>query len=343
MLSFERNADGARLRTLIPAVLLAALLAWSPSARAECAQPYTGEQLVSDLQTANLALRNLDDAVFGEVGKRLEGGIVCLSSAAPSPIFASTYRYIGAYHFLVLNDEPGARSWFRTAIEIDSTHRWDAAELDLTHPMRAVYEGERDAAVVGFAVLDGKSLAAPAGSKLFIDGRPLAEAGATTGRPHVVQQVGATDKALRGSWLISGNAIPEQFLRDASTVGAVAVEEPETQVVRKKKKTDPTMVPSVQGDGLSVMKVERVRPPEKTPLIIVGGLGVAGAGVVYGLSALARQDFEAAQTTEELEAFQQQTNTLVLASGGILLAGLGIGYWGVILDGGGGLGVTGHF
>jgi hypothetical protein len=56
--------------------------------------------------------------------------MVCLSSSAPSPIFASAYRYIGTYRYLVLNDEAGARRWFRVALEIDATHNWDAAELD---------------------------------------------------------------------------------------------------------------------------------------------------------------------------------------------------------------------
>lgn len=328
------------MRSLSFVLVLATVLAWSPAARAECAQPYTGEQLVADLQTANLSLRTLDEEIFAQVGKRLEEGIVCLSSAAPSPVFASAYRYIGAYRFLMKNDEAAARRWFRTAIEIDSTHRWDAAELDLAHPMRTLYENERDAAVTGYTALEGKVLATPAGSKLFLDGRPMSDAGATVDRPHVVQQVGATDKTLRGSWLIEGNAIPEAFLRDGATFAPVA----EAPVEKKgKKQKDPEMVPSVAGDGLAVMKIERVRPPEKTPLIVLGALGVAGAGTVYGLSAMSRADFDAATTTAELEATRQQTNTLVLASGGVLLAGLGIGYWGVILEGGAGVGVGGHF
>lgn len=329
------------MRNLVPALGLAALALWSAGARAECQQKYTGEQLVSDLQTVNLALRNLDETAFATSAKRLEGGIVCLGSQAPPPIFASAYRYVGTYHFMVLNDEAGARKWFRTALEIDPTHTWDATELELSHPMREVYEQERLVAPTNMAAIEGKEVNLPAGSTLAIDGRPLVEAAAALDRPHIVQQI-ASDRSVRGTWLVEGNAIPAQFLRDP--VVAAAPEEEAPKKEKKPKKTKGTVGATTQpSEGLQVMQIERVRPPEKTPLLIAGALGLVGAGGVYWASTFSRAEFDGASTTEELERTRTVTNAMVLASGGVLLAGAGVAYWGIILDGGAGVGVGVQF
>lgn len=326
------------MRILLSTVALAALLAWAPAARAECVQPYPGDQLVNDLQVMQLSLRNLDDATFAAAGKRLDTGISCLTSAAPSPVFASAYRYIGAWHFMVNNDPAKARRWFRTALEIDPTYAWDATELELGHPMREIFEEERQIAPNGLTPIEGRVVNQPAGSKVTIDGRPLTEAAATVDRPHVIQQV-ANDRGVRGSWLIEGNAIPPQFLRDvmapapADTVAA----DPK----KKPKKGSENLTQA--SEGLQVQTVGRMRPAEKTPLLIGGVIGVLGAGGVYAASFAARSQFDQANTTEDLEKTRTMTNALVIASGGVLLLGAGVGYWGIILDGGGGVGIAGQF
>ncbi len=328
------------MRILLSTVTLAALLAWAPAARAECTQPYPGDQLVNDLQVMQLALRNLDDATFAAAGKRLDVGIACLTSAAPSPVFASAYRYIGAWHFMVNNDPVKAGAWFRTSLEIDPTYAWDATELELAHPMRELFEVERQAAPLGLVALEGKVVNQPAGSKVTIDGRPLEEAAATVGRPHVVQQI-ASDRGVRGSWLIEGNALPSQFLRDAMAPAPADETAVVTETKKKKKKGSENLTQA--SEGLQVQTVARMRPAEKTPLLIGGVLGVLGAGGVYAASFAARSQFDQANTTEDLEKTRTMTNALVLASGGVLLVGVGVGYWGVILDGGGGVGIAGHF
>ncbi|MFZ5481534.1 MAG: hypothetical protein ACOZNI_32530 [Myxococcota bacterium] len=318
--------------------LAAAAFLWSTAAHAECPTYYTGEQFVTDLQSLQIALRNLDEATFAAGGKRLEASIVCLSSGAPPPIYASAYRYIGTYHYLVKHDEAGARRWFRTALEIDPTHNWDASELELGHPMRDVYEAERFNAGAGVERLEGKVVNMPAGSTLLIDGRPLTVAEATLDRPHLVQQI-APDKSVRGTWLIEGNQLPPQFLRDANAA-ATTKADPETKKPGKKGKTE---VVATTDSGLQVQKVERLRPPEKTPLMILGALGVAGAGGIYAMSFAARDEFEAAKTTEDLEKSRDLTNILVVTSGGVLVLGGVVGYYGIILDGGAGVGFAGHF
>ncbi|MDP2311796.1 MAG: hypothetical protein Q8P41_02750 [Pseudomonadota bacterium] len=328
------------MRNLLSTVVLAGLLAWAPAARAACPQPYPGDQLVNDLQVMQLSLRNLDEATFAAAGKRLDTGIACMSSAAPSPVFASAYRYIGAWHFMVNNDPVAAGRWFRTALEIDPTYAWDATELDLAHPMRELFEVERQNAPNGLTKIEGKIVNQPAGSKVTLDGRPLEEAAATLDRPHVVQQV-ASDRGVRGSWLIEGNDIPAQFLR--GEMDPAPSETPEVADTKKKKPKKGSENLTQSSEGLQVQTIQRLRPGEKTPLMIGGVLGIVGAGGVYAASFATRSQFDQANTTEDLEKTRTMTNALVLASGGVLLAGLGIGYWGIILDGGGGVGIAGHF
>lgn len=332
---------GSSLRSLVCSLALAVALAWSPAARAACEKPYPGDQLVNDLQLAQVALRNLDEATYATTGKRLDAGIACLTSQAPSPVFASAYRYIGAYHFLVTNDVEKARQWFRTSLEIDPTYAWDASELDLGHPMRAVFEQERQIAPSDAVAVAGKVLNEPAGSKITIDGRPLDEASATLDRPHIIQQIGS-DRSVRGSWLVDGNAIPSQFLRDelAPLPEETAVA---TTVVKPKKPKKGAENLTQPSEGLAVQTVERVRPAEKTPLVVAGIVGVLGAGGVYAASLATRSQFDTASTTEDLESSRMLTNALVLTSGGVLLAGLGVTYWGIVLDGGAGVGVAAPF
>lgn len=86
-------------------------------------------------------------------------------------------------------------------------------------------------------------------------------------------------------------------------------------------------------DGVQHMTVQRTRPKEKTPLIIVGGVGLAAAAGLYAYSWKVEQDFNKATTTDELERLQASNHAFVIASGASLLVGAGIGYWGVVLDG----------
>ncbi|MEN9785229.1 MAG: hypothetical protein RLZZ299_493 [Pseudomonadota bacterium] len=310
------------MRTLAIVLLSLVCLAWSPSARAECRSAYTTDQLVSDLEQAIVAMREQDLPRMGAVTRRLETDLVCLGRTAPPPVFANAYRLIGAYYFLGVQDVPKARRWFRVALEVDPSHDWDSSELPMVHPMRQVYEEERMAAASSVVPLEGMIIVKPAGSMLFVDGRPLENAEATTERPHIVQQV-AKDGTTRGAFLIEGNAIPAQYLRPESTL-------PQNQPVAAPE--DPNVTYSE--DGVKIVKVERTRPREKTPLIVSGLLGMVGAGGVYALAYIEREDFELAATTTELQDSASLVNTLVATSGGVAALGLGVAYWGLILDGG---------
>lgn len=304
------------------ALLSLALLFTPALARAECRAAYTPDVLVTDIQAMQAAIPANDTATLVSTGKRVEESLVCLGRAAPPMIFASAYRLIGAAHLLGQADEVGARRWFRSALEIDASHDWDAMEVPLGHPLRAIYDAERDAAMSPIVRIEGKELVQAAGSTLTLDGRPLEAPAARLDRPHILQQV-AADNSVRGSWKLEGNDFPDQFLR--------AVAAPTASKKAPKKDKNAEVVKAASDEGVARVVVQRVRPKEKTPLLLAGAAGLVGAGGVYALAWNARGEFDAATTTEQLLAAQDTTNMFVIASGGVFAVGMGIGYWGAIL------------
>lgn len=311
------------------------------SARAGCDKAYTGEQLVGDLQALSRALRNLDEATFLVAGKRLDAGIGCTGNPVPPPVFASAYRYLGAYAFLQ-GEHERSRGWFRTALELDPTYQWDVQELEPDNPMRQLFDEEREHAADAPVALAGKVVNQPSGSSLTIDGRALTAAAATSGRPHIVQQIATSDRSVRGTYVIDGNAIPPQFLRDEVLVAdGTPSPDPRPGATAALPPRGKKALAAASADG--PVRLERLRPAEKTPLLVIGAAGIVGAGAIYATSYVARQEFETATTSAELDRYQATTNALVIASGGVLLVGAGIGYWGIILQGGAGVGVHGEF
>ena len=334
---------GSRISPIVLAGLVLGLLL-PARASAECKAAYTSSELVRDLTSSQLALRNMDESLFIEAVKRLEGGVGCVSNPVPPIVFASAYRYIGTSHYLS-QDIEGARRWFRTALELDASYQWDASELELDNPMRRVFDEERDAAHTPVVKVDGKILARPAGSTYAIDGRPLVAAEASPNRPHIVQQIATADKSIRGTWVIDGAALPEQILQDATQAAPTPNDQAKVVKATKPSKaaTAATAATAAVAKAAGTVTLQRQRPLEKTPLMVVGAIAIAGAGGIYAASFMTHDQFQNSGTTQELFEYQTLTNALVLTSGGVLLAGLGIGYWGVILDGGASVGVSGHF
>jgi hypothetical protein len=103
------------------------------------------------------------------------------------------------------------------------------------------------------------------------------------------------------------------------------------------------VAPASPADDYAVVKVARIRPPAKTPLMITGGAVALGAGALYGASFATRARFDAATTSAEMDRYRGLTNTLVVASGATLAIGLGVEYAGIILDGRPGLQLRARF
>jgi len=278
------------------------------AAHAECGAPYTTAQMAGDLGAMTTSLRSLDESVFVGAGVRLHLGLPCMTTTLPASAYASAFRYVGTYHFLEGRQDE-ARGWYRTALELDPSFEWDINDLPIDNPIRKVFEEERVRAVVEPMQLAGKMLAPRESGYLLLDGRKMRKAAATGGRPHLLQVV--SGGKVEAAHIIDGNEIPEQYLVDGDEPVAAAKPLP----------------------GRQVDILQRVRPPLKTPLLVVGGVGVAAGIGLYAGSLVTHAKFNKATTTADVLRFQGTTNSLVIASSACLLVGASAGYVGIILDG----------
>jgi hypothetical protein len=286
--------------------------------RAECAAVYTTGQMAADLGTMTTSLRSLDEEVFLRAGQLLNTGLVCMETTLPASAYASAFRYIGTFHFLEGRlDEAGG--WYRTALELDPTFEWDINDLPIDNPIRIEFEKERSRAVVEPVRIEGKILAPPEGAYLLLDGRKIRYAEATVGRPHLLQVV--TGGAVTEAEVIDGNAIPDEYLMIGDDGGSA----------------------DKAGPGREVVTVLRIRPPLKTPMLVIGSVGVAAGIGLYVGSMVTHAKFQKATTTSEVLRLQGVTNSLVIASSACLLVGVGTGYAGIILDGAPGFWYTKRF
>ena len=93
--------------------------------------------------------------------------------------------------------------------------------------------------------------------------------------------------------------------------------------------------PASGASGLVVEKIERSRPPMKTPALIGGSLLMAGGVGLYAMSFGAHSQWDAATTSKALSEKQALTNGLVIGAATALTVGAGVTWVGVALDGGG--------
>ena len=283
---------------------------------ASCPTPYTPTQLGDDLSAMSLALRNLSRDDFRGPGEAMVSGLPCVDAPLAPVVLASIYRYGGLSHFFN-GDTDNARRWFRTALELDPTYDWDVAEVPVDDPVRPVFEGERpqgDRAPEPFA--GGRTLNVPEGYRVVVDGRTLRSPALTPDRPHLVQLIRVDGNVVETVWLIDGTALPETLLAEPGPAVAAAS-------------------PASGASGLVVEKIERSRPPMKTPALIGGSLLMAGGVGLYAMSFGAHSQWDAATTSKALSEKQALTNGLVIGAATALTVGAGVTWVGVALDGGG--------
>ena len=265
-----------KVRGLLTGMMAATLLgvASMGTARAECPAAYTPDQLTADLGAMTQSLRDLDEATFRATGARMEAELLCIRVQLSPQVYASVYRYIGAAHYLDKDYQVAGR-WFRTALELDPTFEWDVNDLGTGHPLRGHFDAQRATAAAEPERLDGMQILAPAGATLLLDGRPLKEAAATGGRPHLLQVVSPEDRSVRQSFLIEGAAIPETFLQSA----AVASTPADVSDGRKRNSGgrggNTQVLDEIAYGDIRVVQIQRVRPPAKTPLMVASSWAAA--------------------------------------------------------------------
>ena len=102
-------------------------------------------------------------------------------------------------------------------------------------------------------------------------------------------------------------------------------------------------VASAPSSQTTFERIERQRPPLKTPALIVGGTFMAAGVGLYAASFSTKSKFEKATTLDDAKAHRSTTNTLVIAASSAFVAGAGMTYVGFMLDSGAGLAWTGRF
>jgi len=276
------------------------------TARAQCAEVYGAGALGAQMTTLHKALKQSDLETMASAGAQLSAGLPCTDIVPPVPALAGAYRFIGVHH-AIAGRANEASGYFRTAIELDPNFEWGVKELAKSPAIRAMYEAAKPAALVDPERQEGAVFTPPEGGEVYVDGRKAKHVEATADRPHLVQVV-VGDRASQ-THLVMGSAFP------AGLVGAATAATVRT------------------GGSSGPVRVSRLRPPAKTPLLVVGGVSLAAGAGLYAASFAARSSFDSATTTEDLMKHQSATNALVIASAATVVVGLGTGYAGFILSG----------
>ena len=312
-----------------PLLAVASLALLGGTARAECTGPYSADQLINDYQALQMSLRVEDNFSVLSHGERLAAGVPCLTDRVSTQMLAGVYRAIGVYaHTAHLDAEVG--KWFRTSIELEPTFEWGVEELAEDSPVRPLWAGERGSEGIAPTVIEGMSLIAPDGGSLTLDGRAWTDARATPDRYHLLQ-LHAADGSVRRSWLITGAEFPSSLV--GAAVPAVADNDGgggDEGPVRGEGVIDRDLP-----DGYlvsDIVAVQRERPPMKTPSLLGGGTGLLGAAAIYGATFWAKSQFDASNTEADLLHYRGLTNSLVLASGGMVVLGGAVTYWGVTMS-----------
>lgn len=366
------------------ALITAALLAGSTAYAADCATPYTTDGLIEDLTTVETAMRGYDDAAAAAAGSKLRDGLNCLDEVLPALIAARAYRAVGAGLY-ASGEQQDSYKWFRTSLELEPTWTYGLQDVPEGHPLRNDFEnlkakmsGDEPTPVDGKELGDGSH---------YLDGRKISKPKARLERFHVYQ---VENNGVK-SHVIDGNTFPPSTLVDAA---AAVVDEPkdkdktkdkdkskndknslsdkdiakaekarEKELAKKQKKAAKVKT-TVAADGTVYYK--RQRPKEKTPLMIAGGVVMAGAlGLYYGSTRSLKklegihtaadvnpgldltQPFKACRDGQEVgdngcvkdpaaevDRLAGVTNRLVVASAAVFAIGAGTTTWGIILDGG---------
>jgi len=289
-------------------LVLAAALGWFGlgNAKAACDAPYSAASLGSDMAAATSSLREKDNAALGQAGERQEAVLPCVQVVLPVPALASVYRFIGLRHALGKDDKTAGR-YFRSALELDPSFEWGVDDFPINHPIRVLFEAQREGALSAPVALEGKSFTPPEGAVVWLDGKEPANVEATLERPHLVQVVSGGD--VQASHLIDGVGFPADLVGEAVASS------------------------TAKAKSGGAVRVERLRPPAKTPLLIAGGTSILASAGLYAASFASRSSFDSSKTTADLLKYQRSTNALVIASGASLVIGLSAGYVGFVLDG----------
>ena len=302
---------------------------WGPRlAWAECGAGFDGDDLFSNYEQMFLALRSGDEQAFMEASGVMATGLPCLSESAQPRMLAAAYRMLGVRQYR-MSDNDGAVRWMRVAREVDPAFEWDISTLGLDAPERALYAQQKLYESTDPVAVSGKVFDKPPGTRILLDGKEVKSPEATSDRFHLLQVVDLKGP-VRSSMVILGNSFPGRLLT------AETEAEPATTV----GVSDGGRTSSGSSASTGVVRIQRQRPPLKTPILGVGGLGLAGAIGFYAMSHGARAEFEEADTADSMQAARERTNGMFLGSCSLLVVGVATTSLGLYMADGPGLGLA---
>ncbi len=276
-------------------------------AHAECADgEYSNQQILQDFNTLDRVLLANDLDATKKIGSTIEENVICMETMNPVQIFGKLYRAIGAYYF-ASNNKYDARRWFLTAQETDPGFSYGMTNI--SPEMVQLFSSLREEAIAEPEILEGQTLNLPEGTKLYVDGRPMERPEITKGRPHIAFLVSTATEQIQARYLYE-DEFPAALLKEGSSEEVLE---------------------------MGIIDVERIRPPSKTPLMVIGGLSTLTAIGLYGYTFKTNQDFENATTEEDMRNIQSVNNGLVITAGVVGIVGFGLGYTGVLIDDKGGI------
>ena len=285
-------------------------LLYAHTAQAECEESYVVSSVMSDIKKAKSAIETSNNASLVTVGKNVESKILCLDASLLSngQVFEKLYRIIG-YGYYYDGDKANAKKWFSAAQEALPSFRF-ASDASEESTLRQYYEEVRTSRQEKQGV-EGKLLQIPAGTKLYLNGNLVSSSEFSKGQynhAYLLSEVGDNIQ-VQARFSFEDN-FPEELLKvdDGSDVY-----------------------------DASMKKVDRIRPPEKTPLMILGGVTTIAAAGLYGYTFKTNQDFEAATNPDDMRSIQSLNNNLIITAGVVGFVGFGLGYTGVLIDSNGGI------
>jgi hypothetical protein len=280
-------------------------------AYAECEDPYSVQDVMKDLTMGKDALKDSEDSKLVTLGADIEKKLICLDSklVGNGQVFDKLYRFVG-YGYYYSRNKDEAKKWFRSAQEALPSFRYAVDALE-DEELRQLYVSVRTQDSIEKNAIEDKSLNIPAGTKLYLNGTLVTKAEFSKDQHNYAFLVSAVgdDAQIQARYQFEED-FPSEILKDG-----------------------------IESDtyDASSKKVDRIRPPEKTPLMLLGGVSTILAAGLYGYTFKTNQDFEAAMTPDDLRSIQSLNNNLIITAGVVGFVGFGLGYTGVLIDSQGGI------
>ncbi|GDX78722.1 hypothetical protein LBMAG42_05330 [Deltaproteobacteria bacterium] len=264
-------------------------------AHAQPTCPATVAEFAAAIDDAENAFASLDLAGLRTSVADATGEIGCLPGAIP-PILAARLHRVEALRAFADADEGAARRALLAARVLDPTGELPPRVVPADHPIRKLDPGPQSQAPASVVV------PAPTAGHVVFDGSVRLDR--PSDRPTVLQLVDNRGAVTLGAYLWPEASMPPYSI-------AVA---------------------TASSGGTSTATVRPRSGHVSVPLAIVGGVGLAAAGVTYALAGSSHAEFiDPATPNSEIPVLYETTNTLVYASIACAAVGVGTGATAVIV------------